>query len=107
MLTKADLKQIRGVIREEIETEAEDIKQEFQSGQIRIRIEVSEVKNKIKNLEIKTTKVEKGINGLKTETRKLRRDVKTAISFFDKQSISSEKRLYRIEENLDLPTIVV
>lgn len=61
MLTKTDLSQIRKVVREEVENEAQSIKDELRSeikmSMIRTHSEIKELKDKIKNLEIRITRM--------------------------------------------------
>ena len=62
MLTKTDLKEIRKIIREEVETESQNIKTELQSDMImstmRIMSELDKIKDRLKNIEIKTNKIQ-------------------------------------------------
>ena len=59
MLTKTDLKEIRKIIREEVETESQNIKTELQSDMImstmRIMSELDKIKDRLKNIEINGT----------------------------------------------------
>ena len=63
MLTKSDLSQIRKVVREEVENEAQSIKDELGAGittsRMRIQTEINELKDRIKNLEIRVSKMHK------------------------------------------------
>ncbi|OGM20375.1 hypothetical protein A2714_00890 [Candidatus Woesebacteria bacterium RIFCSPHIGHO2_01_FULL_38_9] len=62
MLTKTDLKEIRKIIREEVEVESQNIKDELQADMkmnlIRTLSEIREVKDRLKNVEIKINKVQ-------------------------------------------------
>lgn len=62
MLTKTDLNQIRKIVREEVETESQNIKDEIQAdikmSLVRISGELSQVKDRLKNLEIKINKIQ-------------------------------------------------
>ena len=95
MLTKADLKEIRKIIREEVENEVQNTKDELQADQkmnlIRIVTEIRGVENRLKNLEIRITKVQK--------------DLKYTINFLDKEGLKVIKRIERIEEHLHLPPL--
>lgn len=57
MLIKSDFDQIRRIVREEIENEAQSIKDDLGTdinhAQLRIRSEIGELKDRIKNLEIR------------------------------------------------------
>ncbi len=97
MLTKADLQAIDKIVkkrvREEVETESENLKNELQGDITMLRLEVTrsieELKNRIKNLEIKVTKV--------------RKDINTVISLFDRDYINLKKKVIRMEDHLKLP----
>lgn len=62
MLTKADLKEIRKIVREEVETESQNIKDEIQAdikmSLVRISGELNQIKDRLKNLEIKVNKIQ-------------------------------------------------
>lgn len=96
MLTKSDLinikRIVKEIVREEIEAEGENIKTELGSDitQLKIRMasEFKEVNNRLKNLEIKSNKIQK--------------DLKTTINFFDKEVLGLKKRVDEIEEHLQL-----
>lgn len=63
MLIKNDFDQIRKIVREEVESEAESTRNELGSKIIMSRIRVQEdidgLKNRIKNLEIRVAKINK------------------------------------------------
>ena len=97
MLTKTDLQQIDNIVkkrvREEIEQEVLNAKEELQAdikmSQIRVMEEVSNVKDRLKNLEIKASQIQK--------------DLKYAVDFLDREFMKDQKRVNRIEEYLKLP----
>ncbi len=77
MLTKADLKNIREVVREEVESEIGTFKSDFQ-GELKItRIGIEEklaqLNSKIKNLEVK----------LFAQIKKVQKDQKTITNYMD------------------------
>ena len=92
MLTKTDLSQIRKIIREEVETESQNIKDEIQAdikmSLVRISGELHRIQDRLKNVEIKINKIEK--------------DLKYAVNFLDKESLKIQKRVERIEKHLKL-----
>ena len=92
MLTKLDLKEIRKVIREEVEVESQNIKEEIQAEMkmnlVRILTEVRESKDRLKNVEI--------------VVRKIQKDLKEAVNFLDKEGLKITKRLEKVEDHLDL-----
>ena len=95
MLTKTDLSQIRKVIREEVETESQNIKEEIQAdikmSLVRISGELHRIQDRLKNVEIKINKIQK--------------DLKYAVNFLDKESLKIQKRVERIEKHLKLEPI--
>ena len=99
MLTKNDLKEIRKVVREEVEVETKDLKTESRSNHLRTRMEVSETQDKIKNLQIQMNNFEKETNrGLK----KIEKKLATTSNFLDREDLQTKKRVSRIEEHLKL-----
>lgn len=105
MLTQNDLEKIRKIIRadvreivrEEVGNETQAIKEELQAdithAQIRIRSEIDELKNRIKNLEIRITKLHK----------ELKEEIKLVANFLDRENVSTNKRVKRIDHHLSLP----
>lgn len=95
MLNKTDLKEIRKIIREEIETEAENIKNELQSemkmNMVRVVGEMNQFSSRLKNLEIKINKIQK--------------DLKIAVNFLDKEGLNLQKRVDKIEGHLHLSPV--
>ena len=95
MLTKSDLSQIRQVIREEVEVESktsqEEIQGEIKLARIEIQKDIKANGSRIKTLEIIITKTQK--------------DIKSIITFFDKEYLSLRKKVERLEENLHLPPL--
>jgi hypothetical protein len=95
MLNDKDLEKIRIVIREEIEAESSNTKNELQTdikmSQMRITGIIDELKNRVKNIEIKINQISK--------------DLKYAINFLDKEDVKTVKRIDRIENHLNLPPI--
>lgn len=92
MLTKADLKEIRKIVREEVEAEAEHIKDEIHAdvkmSLVRISGELNQIKDRLKNLEIKVNRIQK--------------DLKYAVNFLDKEGLRVQKRVDRVEKHLGL-----
>ena len=87
MLTKTDLKEIRKLIREEVESESQNVKDELQAEMkmnlVRTLTEIREVKDRLKNVEIKINKIQK--------------DLKYSVNFLDKFGLNIQKRVERIE----------
>ncbi|MFZ5365916.1 MAG: hypothetical protein ACOZBZ_01345 [Patescibacteria group bacterium] len=95
MLTKADLSQIRKIVREEIETESKSLQEELQ-GEIKLsRMEIQKdvhlLANKVKNLEMIANKIQKSI--------------KSVVNFFDREYLRLRKQVERLEEHLNLPSL--
>ena len=95
MLTKTDLKEIRKIIREEVETESENNKSEIQAemkmNMIRVVTEIRELSSRLKNVEVKLNKMQK--------------DLKYSVNFLDKFGLKIQSRVERIEEHLRLEPI--
>ncbi|HLD01626.1 MAG TPA: hypothetical protein VJC10_02000 [Patescibacteria group bacterium] len=106
MLTKNDLDQIRKIVqketreivREEVGNETQAIKEELQAdithAQIRIRSEIDELKNRMKNFEIRVTKMH----------RELKEEIKMVSHFLDKENIKTSRRVEKVEARLGIPT---
>lgn len=102
MFKKSDLqtleKLVRGVVREEIENESEAIRSELvgeiASSRMRIQVDIDEVKTRVKNVDMKLTRVHKD----------LKEEIKTVSNFLDKQTMDVAKRVKRVENHLHLPT---
>lgn len=103
MLTKQDLNAIgkltKKIIRDEIESEGRNIKDEITSDisslKIRIFTEFIEAKDRLKNLEIRLTSVEKMI-------KKIAEKLETAINIFSHLDVDLRKRVKNVEEYLKL-----
>ncbi len=99
MLTKQDLKEIRGIVREEVETEVknakEDLSYEVSSVKIRNSYELSQINNRLKNLEIGQSRLEKG-------QKRIQKDVSYTRKFLDFRDIQNEKRIAKIENKLQI-----
>ncbi|MFC1726910.1 hypothetical protein ACFL0Y_00085 [Patescibacteria group bacterium] len=92
MLTKTDLSQIRKVIREEIENEADSLKKDLQGEMKLVRMEIQrdvrKLSDEVKDLNIRIRKIEK--------------DIKTVVNFFDKESLKTGQRISQIEDHLKI-----
>lgn len=64
---------------------------------MRIQNDIDEVKNRVKNVEIRLTKVHKD----------LKEDIKHITDFLDKENMQTRKRVIRIEHHLNLPSETV
>ena len=95
MLTKSDLKEFRKIVREEVETESENTKNELQAemkmNMVRSVGELRELNNRVKNIEVKLNKIQK--------------DVKYTVDFLDKEGLIIQKRVKRIEKHLNLEPV--
>src|SRR3989344_8820144 len=96
MLTKSDLSQIRKVIREEVENEVRTTRTELQAditmARMRLQSEIQELKDRIKNLEIRITKMH----------RELKEEIKIVSHVLDKENLRTIKKVEKIEEHLGL-----
>lgn len=96
MLTKSDVTQIRNVIREELENEVRALKDELQAditmSRMRLQEDIGELKDRIKNLELRVTKMHK----------ELKEEIKLVSLVLDKDNMKTQKRVERIEDHLGL-----
>lgn len=110
MLTKTDLQAIDKMfskrVREEIEAEGKNIKDELKSdilnSRIRIQQEIRDLADRIKNLEIR-------LNNSEKDTKKnflaLNKRFTELFNFLDKDQLRTSKRVERIEEHLNLEPV--
>lgn len=107
MLTTSDLKAIRKIVREEVETEVRNIRDSFEheirTANLHLRNAINDQGDRIKNVEVRLSSVEKEIKGSRKDIRKLQKDVSVAINVFNVEDTKLAKRVGRIEEHLDLP----
>lgn len=112
MLTKTDLTQIRKVMREEIANESEsirdDITGEVKMAMVRIIERVDRVENRLKNVEIKTNGTQNDVKKLQDKVAKMHKDllksIEKGVLYSDKMTIEVEKRVKRIEDQLEMVT---
>jgi hypothetical protein len=71
MLTKDDLDLIRGVIREEVEAEAKTTRQEITVRYVKLITEVNKVADRVKDVEITSTRLEKGQQAIQGDIKSL------------------------------------
>lgn len=97
MLTPDDLKKLRSLIREELENEIsiakDDLKSDIAMSKIRIQGDIRDLKDRIKSLEIRTTK----------NHAEVRKEIREVLNFLDKQDVTIQKRVKKVEEHLNLP----
>lgn len=99
MLTKTDLQQIRGVVREEVKITKSELGNDIAMFRARVAEEFRGVNNRLKNLEIGVVRLEKG-------QRKIQKDLAYQINILDKDHLSNLRRIERIEEKLQIqPTV--
>ena len=87
MLTKIDLSQIKKVVREEVEAEGKNIRDGIESevrmSRMRLQSDVSDLGDRLKNIEIRATSLEKGNKEILKHIRKIRKDLDTNINLSD------------------------
>jgi chromosome segregation ATPase len=127
MLTKDDLDLIRGVIREEVEAEAKTTRQENTLRYVKLLTEVNKVADRVKDVEITGTRLEKGLQVLQGDVKSLQEGQKTTDlkveAFHSEQKRANteivstlheigevnakdtDKRFERIEKHLNFPPI--
>lgn len=110
MLTKDDLLQIRKVIREEVGNETKALKNELQAditmARMKIQSNIDELTDRVKNIEIRLTKVEEGLSNLRKTVAKMHKDLRNEIKLvshvLDKENIKTLKRVEIIERHLNI-----
>lgn len=96
-LTADDLKSIRKVIREEVESEmgsaTNTLKGQILLTKATISNSLSKVEDKIKDVDIKIGKVHKD----------LKKEIKLVLNFLDQEDAAINNRVTKIEKHLNLP----
>ena len=110
MLTKTDLRAIDKLvskrIREEVEAEGKNTRDELKgdviSSRIRIQQEIGDLADRIKNLEIR---VNNSDIDSKKGFQKLDKRFTDLFDFLDKDQLRTSRRVERIEKHLKLPPL--
>lgn len=110
MLTKADFTEIRKIIREKVENEVGNAKKELQGGismvRIRLQGELNDVKDRLKNVDIKTTSIDTRLEKVEKRVVKMHKNLKKEIEYvshvLDKENMGTLKGVKRIEEYVGL-----
>ena len=101
MLTNGDLKQIRKVIREEVEAEVDNAKKSLKNdivmSRIKIQNNIGELSDRMKNLEI-------GQKSLDKKLDQIQEDISEILTAVDKRQTSLEKRVLVLEEHSSIQT---
>lgn len=113
MLTKTDLSQVgklvRKIVREEVEAEVKNsthtLENQIRLSRMQVQNEISELNDRMKNVEIKVDGVGKDVKDVKARVRKTEKTVDVMAKLFDKEDVSLAKRVRRIENHLSLPQI--
>jgi len=100
MLTKSDLQQIekivKTIVREEVENETQALRDDLQAdiamSRMRVQADINELKDRIKNLEIRVAKMHKD----------LKNEIKMVVHYLDKENMKTLRRVEKIEEHLGL-----
>lgn len=101
-LTKSDLTEIKKivkeVVRDEIGNETKSINDSLSAditlSRIRIQEEIRELTDRIKNLEIRLSKMHK----------ELKEEIKIVSHFLDKENLKAVRRIEKIEDHLRIST---
>lgn len=108
MLTKDDLAAIRKITREEVTTESQSFRRDLQGEMklFRMRIEerLYDIEDKLKDLDISSTKTESAMLKLTKEVKRVKKEIKSMIAMFDTTDMKLRKRVERIEEKLNIPS---
>ena len=93
MLTNLDLKQLRNILREEIQSDSESLRSDLQSeikiSRVRLEEKLNHLNSKMKNLEQLTTRVQK--------------EQKIITNYFDREYLQLRKDVDLVKTRLGLP----
>ena len=109
MLTKKDLESIGKVVDQRIDKRLDTFTAEIdKSGNKRFEAFGAEMdKNMDKRFEAFGAEMDKKLKPIKSDTRKIKKDLKVTTDFFDRDIVSLKKRTKRIENHLGLPPVSV
>ena len=106
MLTKSDLSQIRKIMREEVEQEVKEAKEEMLYEIKLVRVELSvrigKIEDKLKDLNLRVTKIETSLIKINKDTLRIKKDIKNLIDYHDEYYVHLRKRVEKIEEHLQI-----
>lgn len=117
MLTKTDLAQIRKLVREEVETEGENIRTdllgEMKLMRMGIQNDLRILQDRVKNVEVKANSLDKSMTSLEGRMEKLENritkmykdlkgEIKKVLNFLDRENVAAVHRIKRIEDHLGL-----
>ena len=109
MLTKTDLSQIKGVVREEVETAVENklepIKKELfglTQGVSDLQNSISELDARMKNVKIRLDDVGDKVNNVQKDVSHIRKTVDIVIKNYDEGDVLLDRRVKKIGEHLNI-----
>lgn len=106
MLDKTDLSQIRKIIREEVETEVSDARQTLETlirlTKMELKSEISDVDDRLKNVQIATNNLEKDMKIVKKDVREIHKTINTIVKNYDEGDTALGKRVTKIETHLQI-----
>lgn len=94
MLTKNDLNQIRGIVKEEIEPVQKDVGI--------LKEDIGTLKKDVGVLKQDVGTLKKDVSVLKRDASKLKRDQGTMLDLLDREQMHQRKRITRLEEHSGL-----
>lgn len=107
MLTITDLKAIKKTVREEIEAEAsnmkDDLEHEIRTANLHVREALHKQSDRIKNVEVKLSAVENEVKESRKDIKKLQKDISVAINVFNVEDTNLSKPVRKLEQHLNLP----
>lgn len=99
MLTKTDLSKIKKVVRDEVVSESKNtnlgLRSEIKLTRMQIQDDLVTLADRVKNLEQQSRETGK-------EVKKIRKNVDIIIDSFDRENLSLNRRVGRIETHLQL-----
>ena len=101
MLDKSDLQQIKKLLHEEVDPIKDNINllKDDVSG---LKDDVSGLKDDMKSVKGDIGVLKGDVSVLKDNSSKIRKDINTIVSFFDREYVDLRDRVSRIEEILEL-----
>lgn len=104
MLTKQDISQIRKAVREEVESEVKDstrtIYNQIRMSRIQIQHDVSELDDRMKNVEIRLDTAGKIIKDVKKKVNRIDKTVSIIAKNYDEGDVNLGSRVKKIEHHL-------
>ncbi|MFC1790508.1 hypothetical protein ACFLZP_03435 [Patescibacteria group bacterium] len=106
MLTKTDLKQIGQIVQSETRKVVQSETRKVVQSETRKIVQSETRKIVQEEIETELKPIKKNLALLQKDMEKVRTDIDVIINFFDQEYLGLRRRVTRIEEHLDLPSLV-